>query len=73
MIGIIILEGSFYNVSSLWHSLLSLITNLNFTGILMLMGLSISVLSAAICMFSKSHRMIHDRISYTKVILYKGE
>ena len=73
VIGIIILEGSFYNVSSLWHSLLSLITNLNFTGILMLMGLSISVLSAAICMFSKSHRMIHDRISYTKVILYKGE
>ncbi|MGM9948191.1 RDD family protein [Floccifex sp.] len=73
ILGIMILEGTFYNVSSLWHDLLSLVMNLNFTGILMIIGLSISIISAAICMFSNSHRMIHDRIAHTKVILIKGE
>lgn len=69
IIGIMILEGCLYNVSNLWHSLLSLLTGLNFTGILLYEGIIVSVVSALIGMKFVSHRMLHDYIAKTKVTL----
>ncbi|MDO4467797.1 MAG: RDD family protein [Bacillota bacterium] len=71
VVGIVVLEGTLYNVSTLWHDLLSIVTGLNFTGILMYQGLICSILSIALCMLSNSHRMIHDRLAKTKVMRIK--
>lgn len=71
IIGIIILEGTFYNVSGIWHTLVTMATGLNFTGILMYQGLIVSIFSAALCMLFKSHRLLHDYIAKTKVVLCK--
>lgn len=73
VLGFMIVEGTFYNVTTLIRNLLSILTGLNLTGFLMYQELIVSVLSVAICMFSNSHRMIHDRMAYTKVVLYEGE
>lgn len=73
VLGFMIVEGTFYNVTTLMRNLLSMIIGLNLTGILMYQELIVSVISVAVCMFSNSHRMIHDRLANTKVVLYGGE
>lgn len=69
VLGIMILEGAFYNISGLLRDALSILTHLNFTGILMYVGLAFSIVSAALCMLTASHRMIHDYLAKTSVDL----
>lgn len=73
VIGIMILEGTLYNVSGLIRVLLSMITGLNFTGILLYQGLVTSILSVLMAMFFQSHRMLHDYLAKTKVVLCSKE
>ncbi|MDM8293069.1 MULTISPECIES: RDD family protein [Faecalicoccus] len=71
VIGIMILEGVFYNVSDIWHTLVSMMSGLNFTGILMYQGLIVGIFSAALAMVYKSHRLLHDYLAKTKVVLWQ--
>lgn len=68
IIGIIIIEGAMYNVSGIWHSMLSLATNINFINILMYVGLAISCISGFMILKIQSRRMIHDYIANTMVV-----
>lgn len=73
VIGIVIIEGSLYNLSGVLHSILSLATNVNFVNLLMYVGLAISVLSGFLSLRCESHRMLHDYIGKTMVELYEDE
>ena len=69
VVGIIILEGTFYGISTVLRWGISIITGLNFTGILMYLGLGISLISLGMLIFSGSKRMLHDYIGKTKLEL----
>lgn len=68
VVGIMIIEGAIYNVSGVWHSMLSLATNLNFVSILMYVGLAVSVVSGFLILKVESRRMLHDYLADTMVI-----
>ena len=69
VVGIILLESVLYNASLLWESLISLIINYNISVFCMFAGFLISICSCMIALFYQSHRMIHDYIANTKVVL----
>ena len=67
IIGIMVVEGALYNVSGIWHSMLSLALDVNLVTILMYVGLAISVLSGFLVLRVQSRRMLHDYLARTKV------
>lgn len=68
VVGIFLVEGALIFPSSLFHQILSLISNVNLITPLMYLGLAISILSGVFVVFRKDHRAIHDIISSTGVI-----
>lgn len=66
-----IIEGSLYTVSGVWHSMLSLALNLNLVGILMYAGLAVGILSGFMILKINSRRMFHDYLAKTKVVEYE--
>lgn len=71
VIGVMIIEGSLYTVSGVWHSMLSLALNLNLVGILMYAGLAVGILSGFMILKINSRRMFHDYLANTKVVEYE--
>ncbi|EOS59303.1 hypothetical protein C815_02281 [Firmicutes bacterium M10-2] len=67
-IGIILLEGVLCNGSSLLHDMITLVTHLNFTGILFYISLTITCISVLMSMLAPSRRMLHDYLGNTKVM-----
>lgn len=67
-LGIIVVEGALYSVSTLWHQLVTLITHINVVTPLMYAGLVIGAISTIMIVFTKPHRAIHDYIGNTKVV-----
>lgn len=71
LVGIILIEGSLYSVSTIIHQLLSIITGFNFITPAMYFGIAISLLSALLLLFGKDQKAIHDHWGRTKVISSK--
>lgn len=68
IIGIFLVEGALIFPSSLFHQMLSLITNINLITPLMYIGMAFSVLSSLFVLLRKDHKALHDLISNTKVV-----
>lgn len=67
-IGIIIIQGLFYNISTIMRWMFSLVTNINITGVGLYFSIITSIISLVMLVTSKSRRMLHDYIAKTKVI-----
>ncbi len=65
VLGFMLLEGMLCTASSLFHEWISLATGLNFTGILMMASLIITIASILAALLAPSSRMIHDYMAGT--------
>lgn len=70
ILGIVLLESVLYSISGILFSMLTLATNINFIVIMRFIGLAIGMLSGFLIMKTASHRMLHDYLADTKVVLY---
>lgn len=73
IIGIILIEGSIYSISTILHQALSLAFHINFIDSLMYVGLVISAFSVLLVIKFPSCRMLHDYLAHTKVIPFESE
>lgn len=69
ILGIIMVEGMFYGISSVLRWGISIFIGINLTGILMYFGIAMSFISLIMLLFSDSKRMLHDYIGNTKLEL----
>ncbi len=71
LLGIFIIEGSLYSVSTIFHQLLSIVFSMNFVTPLMYAGIIVSLASALFLLFGKNQRALHDLVGQTRVISSK--
>lgn len=67
VVGIILIEGSIYNVTAVLHQLLTILLAIDFNKVLGPIGFVITCLSVLYSLFNKNNQAIHDLISKTKV------
>lgn len=66
-VGIILIEGSFYNVSNFIHQILTIVSGINFSKYLGSVGLLITAASLLYSVFNEKNQTFHDVLSKTKV------
>ncbi|MPQ42938.1 RDD family protein [Clostridium tarantellae] len=69
VIGIIVIEGALVSASAIWHSVVTIVTKINFVTPLMYLGFVVTAISVGILVFNKEHRAIHDYLGNTKVVM----
>ncbi|WP_066869660.1 RDD family protein [Clostridium mediterraneense] len=72
VLGIMIIEGTLISASAIWHSVLTIITKINFVSPLMYAGFILTGLSIILMLFKGENRAIHDYLAGTKVIVSKN-
>ncbi|MFV0394174.1 MAG: RDD family protein [Coprobacillaceae bacterium] len=68
VIGMIVMEGAMLSASTIWHQILSIITNYNFITLFMYIGFGITLISVVMLLFSTDSRALHDYLGSTKVV-----
>jgi len=68
LLGILIIEQTFYNPSYALRSVLGMILSIDIITYAYYFFLCISFISILYMLFNKEHKMIHDFISNTKVV-----
>lgn len=71
VVGIIIIEGSLVTASAIWHSIVTIITQVNFISPLMYLGFVMTAISILLMLFKGENRAIHDYLGGTKVVNYE--
>lgn len=71
VIGIMIIEGSLISASAIWHSILTIITKINFVSPLMYIGFILTGFSIILMIFKGENRAMHDYLAGTKVVTLK--
>lgn len=71
VVGIIIIEGALVTASAIWHSIITIITQVNFVSPLMYVGFVMTAISILLMLFKGENRAIHDYLGGTKVINYE--
>ena len=69
IVGIMIIEGGLITASSIWHTLATMITKVNFITPLMYIGFVITAISIFLLVFKGENKAIHDYLGQTKVII----
>lgn len=72
VLGIMIIEGTLISASAIWHSVLTIITKINFVSPLMYAGFVLTGFSIILMLFKGENRAIHDYLAGTKVIVSKN-
>lgn len=72
VLGIMIIEGTLISASAIWHSVLTIITKINFVSPLMYAGFVLTALSIILMLFKGENRAMHDYLAGTKVIVSKN-
>lgn len=71
VLGIMIIEGTLISASAIWHSVLTIITKINFVSPLMYAGFVLTGFSIILMLFKGENRAMHDYLAGTKVIVSK--
>lgn len=71
VVGIIIIEGALVTASAIWHSIVTIITQVNFISPLMYLGFVMTAISILLMLFKGENRAIHDYLGGTKVVNYE--
>lgn len=71
VLGIMIIEGTLISASAIWHSILTIITKINFVSPLMYAGFVLTGFSIILMLFKGENRAMHDYLAGTKVIVSK--
>lgn len=71
LLGIIVIEGSMYTVSSIWHQLVLITTGIEIITPLKYIGIALVGISSLLILFHSDHKAIHDYLAKTKVISTK--
>ena len=69
IVGIMVVEGSLVTASSIWHTLATMITKVNFVTPLMYIGFVVTGISVILLVFKGENKAIHDYLGKTKVII----
>lgn len=69
IVGIMVIESGLITVSSVWHSLVMMITKVNLANTLMYIGYVITGISIILLVFRSENKAIHDYLGKTKVIV----
>ncbi len=68
VVGLLLLEGMLLTGSTLLRDVISLASGLNFTGILSMSGMIITIVSVLMALLVPSRRMLHDYLAKTHLV-----